>query len=158
MPIARFPVTPWVLFVLLSSSYGLGAQDLGRGRLAELQSLKCEFPVRATGTWTDGEPKADIRAETFSLQFSEISTEDGTAQLVRSRYGVAHIIARLSQGNLHLLQISSSGSLYATTVFDSDSRAGKLKAVHSRHGFIEQILRDVTSRPEQHYGECEIAQ
>ena len=158
MPIARRSVTPWVLLALISSSYGLGAQDLGRGRLAELQSLSCEFSVRATGTWTDGEPEADVRAETFSLQFRAISAEDGTAELVRSRYGVAYIIARLSRGNLHLLQVSTSGSLYATTVFDNDSRAGKLKAVHSRHAFVERILRDVTSRPEQHYGECEITQ
>ena len=158
MTLFRYAAVPWIVASLLSCSHGLGAQDLGRGRLADIDSLSCVFSVQAMGTWPDGEPQATVQTEPFTLQYGAISTEDGTAEFVRSRYGVAHIIARLSAGNLHLLEVSGSGSLYATTVFDAENSNGTFKAVHSRHAYIERILRDVTSRPYQYYGECEVVE
>ena len=66
------------------------------------------------------------------------------------------IIVRLSAGTLHLVQSSSGGPLYVTTVFPEQTPDGKLKAVHTRHEFTALSLPGFTSRPEQYYGACEI--
>jgi hypothetical protein len=42
-------------------------------------------------------------------------------------------------------------------VFDKENTPGKYKAVHTRHEYTEVSLPGFTSRPEQYYGECEIA-
>jgi hypothetical protein len=68
---------------------------------------------------------------------------------------VSDIIAQLSGGSLHLMQTSRSGAVYITTVYPSESRGGKLKAVHARHEYTEVSLPGYTSRPEQYYGECD---
>jgi hypothetical protein len=54
------------------------------------------------------------------------------------------------------VQVLKTGPIYATTVFDAESRDGKLKAVHSRHELTEAVVPGFTSSPEQYYGECEI--
>ncbi len=46
--------------------------------------------------------------------------------------------------------------MYTTTIFPSEARAGKLKAVHTRHEYTQVSLPGYTSRPERYYGECEI--
>ena len=139
-------------FLLLGSD--TPAQKSVRDKLAAAKSVTCEFPIYATGTWTKGEPQAEVKAVTFSLRFIEINTDDGTARLA-SGFGNFDIIVRLSEGALHFIQFRR-GPLYTTTIFDRESREGKLKAVHSRHEYIEIFLPGFTSRPEQYYGECEV--
>jgi len=125
--------------------------------LATAKSVKCAFPLYAIGTWTDGEPKAELKKASLSVAFDQINTEDGTAR-ANGPYGDLHIIAKLSIWSLHLLEISGEGMLRITTVFDKESRPGKYKAVHTRHEYTEVSLPGFTSRPEQYYGECEILQ
>ena len=54
------------------------------------------------------------------------------------------------------MQSFRDGPLYITTVFNKESRAGKLKAVHTRHEYADVALPGFTSSPEQYYGECEV--
>jgi hypothetical protein len=42
-------------------------------------------------------------------------------------------------------------------VFDKETRAGRLQAVHTRHEYTAVSLPGFTSRPEQYYGDCEAA-
>jgi hypothetical protein len=50
------------------------------------------------------------------------------------------------------------GQLNVTTVFAQESVPGKLKAVHSRHGYLQMQVGKFISEPSvsQNYGECEI--
>ena len=120
------------------------------------KSIRCVFPLNATGTWkTDGSPEAAVKPASLLLLFDSINPDEGTAQLRNGTVG-SDIIVRASEGYLNLIQSFRSGPMYTTTVFDKESTAGKLKAVHSRHEYFTTPLPGATSSPEQYYGECEI--
>ena len=155
MSIARYFGMLEVLICFLLGSDTPNAQRSAQNRLETATSVKCEFPLYATGTWTNGEPQAEVKTAKLSLGFDSIDTQGGTARNL-GRFGNSDIVVRLSQGSLHFMLVGSSGPLYITTVFDKESRAGKLKAVHTRHEYTDVSLPGFTSRPEQYYGECEV--
>lgn len=162
MSISRHVGALAVLGFVLLGSHAPYAQSSGQNPLPTVKSLKCGFPLYATGTWKNGEPQGEVKAATLSIRFDSIDTQDGTAEVTgmsaRSA-GAPHITVQLSGGNLHFLAIDNSGAVYMTTVFfDRESRGGKLKAVHSRHEYTEVSLPGYTSRPEQYYGYCEVEQ
>jgi hypothetical protein len=126
-------------------------------RLSKVKSLKCAFSLYVTGNWKDGEAHAELKPAKLALQFDDIDTDEGTARAI-GMFGPTHMIARLAVWSLHFMEIGSSGTLNITTVFDKESRAGRLKAVHTRHEYTDVSLPGFTSRPEQYYGDCEIVQ
>lgn len=142
-------------FLIIISSAAPTAQSSSRSAIAAATSLKCTFPLYATGTWIENTPKAEVKTAKLALEFHSIDTQDGTAD-AKGGSGAPHIVVRLSGGNLHFLQIGSEGPVYVTTVFDQETPAGKLKAVHTRHEYTKVSLPGFTSRPEQYYGECEV--
>jgi hypothetical protein len=131
------------------------AQRTVEYRLAKVKSLKCAFSLYATGTWKEAEPQAELKPVKLALQFNDIDTDEGTAQAI-GMFGPTHMIARLAVWSLHFMEISSSGTLNITTIFDKETRNGRLKAVHTRHEYTDVSLPGFTSRPEQYYGDCEI--
>ncbi len=156
MSFDRYVTVPRVLvgvFVASLSVTNAGAQ----GRLADTTSLDCTFTVIATGTWTDGDAEASLDASTFSIRFEEIDTDIATAEVV-GPYGASSIIVRQTGDYLHLVQMFMVGPLYTTTVIDRETTDGKLMAVHTRHEYTDTSLPGFTSRPEQYYGECAVAQ
>jgi hypothetical protein len=132
------------------------AQDPSRNRLVGVKALSCTFTLVASGTWAaDGEPKGEVKPAKLSIAYDAIDVESGTARTVEGT-GSLDLIAKLSLWNLHLLWIGSEGSVYLTTVFDRETKGGKLRAVHTRHEYTDVSLPGYTSRPEQYYGECEV--
>ena len=128
--------------------------------LAEVQRLKCSFTLMALGTWEKNVPSAEVTKANLAMQFNDIDTQDGTANVVdvsAASAGAPHITVRVLAENLHFLAMNVSGSVYLTTVFaDRESRAGAaFKAVHTRHEYTQVRLSGWTSRPEQYYGQCE---
>ena len=134
----------------LAGPAAAAAQD---DRLAAAGSLDCSFTLIATGTWTDGDPEADVDAATLSFRFEAIDTAGATAEVI-GPFGPSHIITRLTGDYLHFLQMFSSGPLYTTTIFDRETEDGRLMAVHTRHEYTDVSLIGFTSRPEQYYGDC----
>ena len=132
------------------------AQKSASDAIAAAKGLKCVFPLVAIGTWKNGEPQADVKTAALSIRFDSIRADEGTARLLGGFGGAADIVVRLSTGTLHFMQVMSAGPVYMTTVFDKESRDGKLKAVHTRHEYTDVSLPGFTSRPEQYYGECEV--
>ena len=131
---------------------------IAQGKTAAARSLRCSFRINVTATWKkEGPPDATLSPSTLLLIFDSINTDEGTARLKSGSVG-AEIVARLSGGYLHFIQSFRTGPLYTTTVFDQETSAGKLKAVHSRHENYAVPLPGATSSPEQYYGECEILQ
>jgi hypothetical protein len=123
--------------------------------LGSAGELRCTFKLYATGTWNVDEPSAQVQPSKLSVVFKEIDVQDGVATAV-GPFGPSTIIARLSSGNLHLLEMAASGALYVTTVFAKEFRDGRLKAVHTRHEYTDVSLPGFTSRPEQYYGDCAV--
>jgi len=147
-----------VVFVLPGSRPSSG-QGSPQNALGQAKSLACVFTVVTSGTWKNGEPVAEIKPAKLALGFDTIEPQEGSARYTGGDVNLAasDIIAQLSGGSLHLMQTSRSGALYITTVFPSESRGGKLKAAHARHEYTAVSLPGYTSRPEQYYGECEVA-
>ena len=151
-------IRTFAIGVVLAIAAGSGtASAQGRtSKLADVKSVRCEFPMITTGTWAkDGTPSAETEPSEMSLQYDDIDTEEGSASVI-GLSGRLYIITRLSGVNLHLLAIERAGPLYITTVFDKPARPGRYKAAHSRHEFTDVSLPGYTSRPEQYVGDCEI--
>ena len=93
-------------------AFALLAQD----SLTNLKKLQCTFAVQATGTWTDGVPKAEIKPAKLAVAFDNIDVGGGTADTI-GQFGPLHIIVRLTGSTIHFLHIDTGGALYLTTVF-----------------------------------------
>jgi hypothetical protein len=111
----------------------------------------------ATGTWKEGIPEAAVKPAKLSVAFDAVDTQDGSAETVGDS-GKSHITVRLLGSYLHFMQMDPYGALYVTTVFDRETRDGKLQAVHTRHEYTPVSLPGLTSRPEQYVGECAVRQ
>ena len=155
MVISRRVAVLGVLVCAMLAPQAAHAQGTAQERLAAARTATCTFSLLATGTWTDGEAEAEVTDSTLSMRFVRIDTEDATAEAV-GQFGSAHIITRLSGGYLHFVQMFQVGPLYATTIFDRETRDGKFMATHTRHEFTVVSLPGFTSRPEQYYGECDV--
>src|SRR5262245_23732302 len=118
----------WVatLLVWAAASHTPTAQG-GANKLEAVKALSCDFTVLATGTWTSGAPQAKVEPKELTVGFNEIDTQEGSAGAVGG-YGPAHVVVRLSGKTLHFLQVSTSGPIYLTSVFDSPTKDGKFKA------------------------------
>lgn len=143
------------LAALLTAASLTESRTAAQNRLAGVTAADCRFPLLATGTWEDGEPSAEATTSDLEFRFEAISTEDATAEAV-GRFGVSHIITRLSGQYLHFMQIFQAGPLYTTTILNQETPTGSFLAVHTRHEYTEISLPGFTSRPEQYYGECEL--
>ena len=115
--------------------------------LATATRLNCSFPLITTGTWTNGEPEAELGTSTLKFQFVEIDPDGATANAV-GPFGPSHIITRLSGDYLHFMQLFNVGPLYTTTVINRETHDGKFMAVHTRHEYTDVRLTGFTSRPE----------
>jgi hypothetical protein len=152
----RHLVAAWAIAGVMISGSRLSAATPAPGILAAAKTITCVFPAVATGTWAKGgEPEATIKPAKLMLRFETINTDQGTARLVEE-FGISDIVVAPAAGALHFIQVFRDGPIYVTTVFDHESRAGKQKAVQTRHEYTTVSLPGFTSRPEQYYGECEL--
>ncbi len=144
------------VLIVLSAAVGKAqAPNAPSPRLANAATLRCTFTIQATGTWKAGESEASIKPAKVSVAYNAVDAQEGTAEAVGDA-GKSHITVRLLGSYLHFMQLDPYGALYVTTVMDTETRDGKLQAVHTRHEYTPVSLPGLTSRPEQYYGECQI--
>jgi hypothetical protein len=124
-------------------------------RLTSIRALTCTFTVMATGTWTKGDAEASVKPAKLSVSFSAIDADDGTANAAGTTFK-AHVTVRLVGNYLTFMQSDAYGATYLTTVFATETRPGRLQAVHTRHEYTPVSVPGFTSRPEQYYGECAV--
>jgi len=124
--------------------------------LPTLKALKCRFPAATTATWKNGEVVAQTKTQEMLFTISEIDVQDGTAEFLGTA-GRSYVTAVLSGWSIYFVE-SSVGQLNVTTVFAQEASPKKLKAVHSRHGYLQMQVGRYISEPSvsQNYGECEI--
>jgi len=125
--------------------------------LATVKSLRCRFPAATSATWKDGVPIPQTRTQELMIDVDAIDVQDGTAEL-RGTAGRAFVSAVLSGWSLYFVE-QAVGQLNVTTVFAQESGPKKLKAVHSRHGYLQMQVGRFIAEPSvsQNYGECDIA-
>jgi hypothetical protein len=157
MRLSTFLAGTAVVAVLAGTS-GLAQTADPPNPLTKVKALKCRFPVAVAGTWKNGEAVATPRTQELLLSIADIDVGDGTAE-VTGTAGKAFVSAVLSGWSLYFVD-NAVGQLNVTTVFAQESSPGKLKAVHSRHGYLQMQVGKFISEPSvsQNYGECEIGQ
>ena len=124
--------------------------------LASVKALKCRFPAATSATWKNGEVQAQTKTQEMLFTISEIDVTDGTAEFLGTA-GRSYVTAVLSGWSMYFVE-SSVGQLNVTTVFAQEASPKKLKAVHSRHGYLQMQVGKFIAEPSvsQNYGECEI--
>lgn len=126
--------------------------------LTTVKALNCRFPSATTATWKEGQAVAQTRTQELQLSVENIDVQDATAE-VRGTGSKAFVSAVLSGWSLYFVE-NGVGQLNVTTVFAQEASPKKLKAVHSRHGYLQMQVGRFISEPavSQNYGECEIVQ
>lgn len=124
--------------------------------LNSVKALKCRFPAATTATWKGGDAVAQTKTQEMLFTISEIDVMDGTAEFLGTA-GRSYVTAVLSGWSMYFVE-SSVGQLNVTTVFAQEASPKKLKAVHSRHGYLQMQVGRYISEPSvsQNYGDCEI--
>ena len=124
--------------------------------LPTVKALKCRFPAATTASWKNGEVVAQTKMQEMLFTISEIDVQDGTAEFLGTA-GRSYVTAVLSGWSMYFVE-SSVDQLNVTTVFAQEASPKKLKAVHSRHGYLQMQVGRYISEPSvsQNYGECEI--
>lgn len=143
----------WMLLMLLAPAL-LSAQSAEKkNALGDIRMLKCTFPVSVTGSWKDWTPKAELQqGPPLTLVIDEIDIDGGTA-----RIGTTHTTALLTQNSVHFMERTMAGSLTMITVLSQKSPKGTLRAIRSRHDYLQMAIPGFVAEPNvsQHYGECE---
>lgn len=126
--------------------------------LEKLKALKCRFPAATSAVWKGGEPQAQVKMQDMRFDIMAIDVQDGTAEFMGTA-GRAYVTAVLSGWSVYFVE-SAVGQLNVTTVFAQEASPKKLKAVHSRHGYLQMQVGRFIAEPSvsQNYGECEIAE
>lgn len=143
--------------VVLAAATGAAQTAEPPNPLTTIKSLKCRFPAATSAVWKDGQVVAQTRTQELLFDISEIDVQDGTAEL-RGTAGRAYVTAVLSGWSLYFVE-NSVGQLNVTTVFAQEASPKKLKAVHSRHGYLQMQVGKFIAEPavSQNYGECEMS-
>jgi hypothetical protein len=139
-----------------AAAMGQGAEP--PNPLVTVKALKCHFPVAASAVWKEGAPQPQTKTQEMTFEVREIDSQDGTAEFLGTA-GRSFVSAVLSGWSLYFVE-SAVGQLNITTVFAQEATPKKLKAVHSRHGYLQMSIGRFIAEPSvsQSYGECEIVQ
>jgi hypothetical protein len=126
--------------------------------LMSVKRLKCRFPTASAAAWKSGDPQVQIKTQELSFELANIDVSDGTAEYLGTA-GRAFVTAVLSGWSLYFVE-NSVGELNVTTVFAQEAAPKRLKAVHSRHGYLQMTVGRYIAEPSvsQNYGDCEIVE
>jgi hypothetical protein len=124
-------------------------------KLATAKNIVCSFTTQATGNWTADKPTAAVTTAKLDIAFFKIDVDEGTAE-EDTGFGRSLIVARLSQGYLHLMHTSDAGPLYVTSIFPKTTADGRVLAAHVRMEYLPAAVPGFTSRPELYVGTCQL--
>src|SRR5688572_12293196 len=126
--------------------------------LMTVKRLKCRFPTASAAAWKSGDPQVQIKTQELLFEITNIDAQDGTAEYLGTA-GRAFVTAVLSGWSLYFVE-NSVGQLNVTTVFAQEAAPKRLKAVHSRHGYLQMTVGRYIAEPSvsQNYGDCEIVE
>ena len=126
--------------------------------LTTVKRLKCRFPTASAAAWKSGDPQVQIKTQELLFEITNIDVQDGTAEYLGTA-GRAFVTAVLSGWSLYFVE-NSVGQLNVTTVFAQEASPKRLKAVHSRHGYLQMTVGKFIAEPSvsQNYGDCEMVE
>ena len=137
---------------------GVSPQAEPPNPLTTVKRLKCRFPTASAAAWKTGDPQVQIKTQELLFEITNIDVSDGTAEY-HGTAGRAFVTAVLSGWSLYFVE-NSVGQLNVTTVFAQEAAPKRLKAVHSRHGYLQMTVGKFIAEPSvsQNYGDCEMVE
>ena len=140
------------------SVYGGQAPADPPNPLTTVKRLKCRFPTASAAAWKSGDPQVQIKTQELLYEITNIDVQDGTAEY-QGTAGRSFVTAVLSGWSLYFVE-NSVGQLNVTTVFAQEASPKRLKAVHSRHGYLQMTVGKFIAEPSvsQNYGDCEMVE
>jgi len=146
------------LLLLVTTATVSGGQAEPPNPLTTLKRLKCRFPTASAAAWKSGDPQVQIKTQELLFEITNIDVQDGTAEY-QGTAGRAFVTAVLSGWSLYFVE-NSVGQLNVTTVFAQEASPKRLKAVHSRHGYLQMTVGKFIAEPSvsQNYGDCEMVE
>jgi len=136
-------------------SVALSAQTSRSSPFADIKRLDCTFTISSSLTWAAGEPHFDVKEVALTFQLNNIDTDQGSA---RFAVGAANttVVASLAGSMVHFIDRRPDGSMAMTSVFSSERRQEKFRAVYSRTEYYAYDGPGFRSMPqvEQLYGYC----
>ena len=137
---------------------GVAPQAEPPNPLTTVKRLKCRFPTASAAAWKSGDPQVQIKTQELLFEINNIDVQDGTAEYLGTA-GRAFVTAVLSGWSLYFVE-NSVGQLNVTTVFAQEASPKRLKAVHSRHGYLQMTVGKFIAEPSvsQNYGDCEMVE
>jgi len=147
-----------LLLLLLSMPVSAQGPAEPPNPLTTVKRLKCRFPQAASAAWKSGDPQIQMKTQELLFDITAIDVQDGTAEYIGTA-GRAFVTAVLSGWSLYFVE-NSVGQLNVTTVFAQEAAPKRLKAVHSRHGYLQMTVGRYIAEPSvsQNYGDCEIVE
>jgi hypothetical protein len=145
--------------LIMGAAAGVQAQTAEEPNpLTQIKGLKCQFPAATSASWKEGAPLPQTKTQDMRFEITNIDVQDATAEFMGTA-GRAYVTAVLSGWSLYFVE-SAVGQLNVTTVFSQEASPKKLKAVHSRHGYLQMKVGRFVAEPSvsQNYGECEVVQ
>ena len=126
--------------------------------LTSVKTLKCRFPAATSGVWKGSDAAAQTRTQEMLFDITNIDAQDGTAEF-HGTAGRVYVSAVLSGWSIYFVE-NSIGQLNVTTVFAQEASPKRLKAVHSRHGYVQMQVGRYIAEPtvSQNYGDCELTE
>ena len=157
MQISSWTLALAVVLTLISAA-AQGQTTEPPNPLPSIKALSFRFPAATSAGGKAGAPVAQTKTQEMQFTISNIDVQDGTAEFMGTA-GRSYVTAVLSGWSVYFVE-SSVGQLNVTTVFAQEASAKKLKAVHSRHGYLQMQVGRYIAEPSvsQNYGDCEIVQ
>lgn len=146
--------TSWaVAFAILVGSSELRAvqiipEDSALRALSEARSLKCSFPWYSSAAWDRDQPQVKSAGQDFGFQIDGIDYRKRSARIIGNA-GADDLAVTQGTGSVSFIEQVPVGSVNLTTVYAWRDKAGRFKAVHSRHTAIGG------PSPSQNYGYCQ---
>jgi hypothetical protein len=146
------------LLLVVTAATVSGGQAEPPNPLTTVKRLKCRFPTASAAAWKGGDPQVQLKTQELLFEITNIDVQDGTAEY-QGTAGRSFVTAVLSGWSLYFVE-NSVGQLNVTTVFAQEASPKRLKAVHSRHGYLQMTVGKFIAEPSvsQNYGDCEIAE
>jgi hypothetical protein len=158
LPLNKLLWLPPALLLVVTAATVSGGQAEPPNPLTTVKRLKCRFPTASAAAWKSGDPQVQIKTQELLFEITNIDVQDGTAEY-QGTAGRSFVTAVLSGWSLYFVE-NSVGQLNVTTVFAQEASPKRLKAVHSRHGYLQMTVGKFIAEPSvsQNYGDCEMVE
>lgn len=142
-------VSLWQVSPVLQAGQIVAPERQWRALMAT-KSLKCTFPWAGFVEWKADEPKLSYGPQRlFEFHIDGIDHAKGAARIVGNA-GSDDLVALDGKSSVSFVETTPAGAINLTTVYAWADKAGRYKAVHSRHTAVGG------PSPSQNYGFCEM--